>query len=36
MATRDFKTNTYGAPVLSFTPAESRYRNFGDPASMLG
>ena len=35
MAKRNFKTNTYGAPMLSFTPAESRYRNFGDPVSML-
>ncbi len=35
MADRKFKTNTYGAPVLSFTPAENRYRNRGDPVSML-
>jgi hypothetical protein len=35
MASRNFKTNTYGAPVFSFTKAENRYRNFGDPVSML-
>ncbi len=35
MGARNFKTNTYGAPVLSLTPAENRYRNFGDPVSML-
>jgi hypothetical protein len=35
MEKRNFKTNTYGAPVLSFTPAENRYRNVGDPVSML-
>ena len=35
MADRNLKTNTYGAPVLSFTPAENRYRNRGDPVSML-
>jgi hypothetical protein len=35
MADRNFKTNTYGAPVFSFTSAENRYRNIGDPVSML-
>ena len=35
MADRKFTTNTYGAPVLSFTSAENRYRNRGDPVSML-
>ena len=36
MADRNFKTNTYGAPVFSITPAENRYRKFGNPVSMLG
>ena len=35
MADRKFNTNTYGAPVLSFTPADNRFRNRGDPVSML-
>ncbi len=35
MKDRKFKTNTYGAPVFSTTPAENRFRNFGDPVSML-
>ena len=35
MEKRKFQTNTYGAAVVSFTPAENRYRNFGDPVSML-
>jgi hypothetical protein len=35
MAERDFKTNTYGAPVFSFTPADNRFRNVGDPVSMF-
>ncbi len=35
MGPRNFKTNTYGAPVLSITPSENRYRNFGDPVSIL-
>jgi hypothetical protein len=32
---RKFKTNTYGAPVVSFTPAENRFRNYLDPVSIL-
>ena len=35
MDKRNFKTNTYGAPVFSFTPADNRYRNVGDPVSMF-
>ena len=32
---RNFKSNTYGAPVLSITPAENRFRNYFDPVSFL-
>jgi hypothetical protein len=35
MDKRNFKTNTYGAPVFSFTPADNRYRNYGDPVSIF-
>jgi hypothetical protein len=35
MEYRHFKTNTYGAPVFSLTPATNRYRNYGDPVSMF-
>ena len=32
---RNFKSNTYGAPVLSITPADNRFRNYFDPVSFL-
>ena len=36
---REFKTNTYGAPVVSWTTPDrvnnNRYRNFGDPISIF-
>ncbi len=32
---RNFKSNTYGAPVLSATAADNRFRNYFDPVSML-
>jgi hypothetical protein len=36
---RTFKTNTYGAPVVSITAPDNvdnhRYRNYGDPVSLL-
>ncbi len=32
---RNFKSNTYGAPVLSTTGADNRFRNFFDPVSIL-
>ncbi len=32
---RKFKSNTYGAPVLSITGADNRFRNFFDPVSIL-
>jgi hypothetical protein len=36
---RTFKTNTYGAPVASITTPDNvdnhRYRNYGDPVSLL-
>ncbi len=32
---RNFKSNTYGAPVLSMTPADKRFRNYLDPVSFL-
>jgi hypothetical protein len=37
MDERNFKTNTYGAPVfnLNYTHATNRYRNIGDPVSMF-
>ncbi len=35
MPERNFKSNTYGAPVLSMTPADNRFRNYFDPVSFL-
>ena len=35
MPERKFKSNTYGAPVLSMTPADNRFRNYFDPVSFL-
>ena len=32
---RKFKSNTYGAPVLSITGADNRFRNVFDPVSFL-
>jgi hypothetical protein len=32
---RKFKSNTYGAPVLSTTAADNRFRNYFDPVSIL-
>ncbi len=32
---RNFKSNTYGAPVLSATAADNRFRNYFDPVSIL-
>jgi hypothetical protein len=32
---RKFKSNTYGAPVISTTAAPNRFRNYFDPVSML-
>jgi hypothetical protein len=32
---RKFKTNTYGAPVVSATAADNRFRNIFDPFSIL-
>ena len=32
---RKFKRNTYGAPVLSITGADNRFRNVFDPVSFL-
>ena len=32
---RNFKSNTYGAPVLSTTGADNRFRNFFDPVCFL-
>jgi hypothetical protein len=32
---RKFKSNTYGAPVLSITGADNRFRNVFDPVSIL-
>ena len=32
---RKFKSNTYGAPVLSATAADNRFRNYFDPVSIL-
>jgi hypothetical protein len=32
---RKFKSNTYGAPVLSRTAADNRFRNYFDPVSIM-
>ncbi len=32
---RKFKSNTYGAPVLSINGADNRFRNYFDPVSIL-
>ncbi len=32
---RKFKSNTYGAPALSATAADNRFRNYFDPVSIM-
>ena len=35
MPDRNFTVSTYGAPTVSFTQSENRFRNPGDPISLL-